>query len=206
MGATKQVLVTLLVLLAGCSAAPEPVGVWVRARGGLDEGDRQSRVQAVTRSLLARCRERHMTVRVLDSDAVCAYGWPDGSLFVTRGLVDLFSDSEVVAAVAHELGHLLDDGHVERWSSPGHARTFSSLSGRAEGSSESLDAESRADFIAAELLFAEGLSPEALVSVLKKTRANGSASPSSRARLARRISLLSARLAAAVPTGQPVQN
>ena len=49
--------------------------------------------------------------------AVTAYGWRGGNLFLTRGLVDVMDDDELAAAVAHELGHLLGDGHVHSMTS-----------------------------------------------------------------------------------------
>jgi predicted Zn-dependent protease len=140
-----------------------------------------------------------VTVRVLDSDDLCAYGWPDGSLFVTRGLVDRLDDAELAAAVAHELGHLLSDGHL---------RTIVSLRG-CEGRSQELDAESQADAIAVDLLAAEALAPDAVLRMLEKVRASSSATSACHPTMTRRISLLSERLRSTSGTpghsGNPVQ-
>ncbi len=43
---------------------------------------------------------------------LAAFAWPDGSVLVTRDLVDLLDDEQLAAAIAHEIGHLLDDGHL----------------------------------------------------------------------------------------------
>jgi predicted Zn-dependent protease len=200
--ASTALLVFLLVSLSqGCSAAATSLESWIQREGGICSDTRQDRVELVSRPLLARLREPHVTVQVLDSDCVCAYGWPNGRLFVTRGLVDLLDDHELAAAIAHEMGHLLNDGHVRH---ADHLQTAVSLRGCAE-QSEALDAESEADAIAADLLAVEGMSPTAVLRMLEKVSAAGSASPACRAALGQRISLLSKRpRSATTPAATPL--
>jgi len=119
-------------------------------------------------------------VNVLDSDAVGAYGWPDGNLFVTRGLVDLVSDQELAAAIAHEMGHLLNDGHLH---------TVVSL----RGCCVSPDAEARADSIGVRLLDERGIGRGAMISMLNKVRSSPGVPPSCQQGIGRRIELLTER-------------
>jgi Zn-dependent protease with chaperone function len=187
--ATAFLILLLVSLSQGCSAATS-LDLWIQREGGICSDSRHDRVELISRPLVARLRGRHVTVHVLDSDDVCAYGWPNASLFVTRGLVDQLDDAELAAAIAHELGHLLSDGHVHH---EDHVRTAVSLRGCAE-TSEELDAESEADAIAVDLLAAEGMPPDAVLRMLEKVRVAGSASPACRSAMGRRISLLSKRL------------
>lgn len=191
MRATAPLLALLLVSLSqGCSASEPPLSSWIRSEGGICSDIRQGRVELISRPLVAGLWGGHVTVRVLDSDGVCAYGWPDGSLFVTRGLVDRFDDAELAAAIAHELGHLLSDGHIRH---EHHVKTAVSLRGCADRS-KGLDAESEADATAAELLAARGVPPDAVLRMLEKVRSADSATPACRSAMDQRILLLSKRL------------
>lgn len=152
---------------------------WIRTQGGVVRGARLERVQAAF-ATLGRPADRAVHVHVLESDSIGAYGWPDGNLFVTRGLVDLLNDQELAATVAHELGHLLNDGHL-------HAVV--SL----RGCWVSPDAEARADAIGMRLLAGRGVGRDAMVSMLTKVRSTLGASPTCQQQLARRIELLTDR-------------
>ena len=83
-----------------------------------------------------------------------ANAWPDGSIFVSTGLMDLLDDDELTAAIAHEMGHLpvSADG-----------RPAPSL---AEG--RRLDIEERADAAGFALLRRAHLSPAAMARALRK--------------------------------------
>lgn len=118
-----------------------------------------------------------MHVQVLDSDGVCAYGWPNGNLFVTRGLVDLLSDQELAAAIAHEMGHLLNDGHLH---------TLVSL----RGCCVSPDIEARADSIGVRLLAEHAIGREAMISMLNKVRRSSGVPSLCQQRIGQRIELL----------------
>ena len=55
------------------------------------------------------------SVTILNAPAVNAFALPGGSVFVTRGLLALASDSsEVAAVIAHELGHITANHAVAR--------------------------------------------------------------------------------------------
>ncbi len=160
----------LLMAMGGCLAPSEPAWrAWARQQGGLAGGAYQSRLQAVGERWLAA---HHGTLRVLQSPAVCAYAWPDGNVFVTRGLMDLLGDGEVAAAVAHEMGHLLDDGRLPM------VRTL-------EGSS---DGEARADWIGCRLL----RDRRAMLSMLEKVRSAPALKASLREAMDKRIKRLRA--------------
>ena len=94
----------------GCASGPEEMQErWVSAHGGVIGDARQERVERVSGALVAQCAGGAIRVRVLDSEVVTAFGWRNGEVFVTRGLVDCMEDEELAAAVAHELGHLLGE-------------------------------------------------------------------------------------------------
>lgn len=165
---------------AGCSASLDPPQTWLAEQGGLVNGAQEARVQQVSQSLISRCGVRGVTVRVLRSDGACAYAWPDGGVFVTRGLVDLLDDAELVAAIAHELGHLLNDGHLD---------TLAALKG---SSAACGDAEHRADLTGIALLKATGLPPEAMARALTKVLASPALQHSCKPQLRERIHRLHA--------------
>ena len=150
---------------------------WVRAQGGVVQDDAHLRRAQAACSLLGPAADRTVHVHVLHSDAVGAYGWPNGNLFVTRGLVDLLNDQELAAAIAHEMGHLLNDGHLH---------TVVSL----RGCCVSPDAEARADSIGERLLHERGIGRGAMISMLNKVRSSPGVPLSCQQGIGRRIELL----------------
>jgi Zn-dependent protease with chaperone function len=165
----------------GCATRTTTVDNWVTTQGGLStDSDRQTRVNRVASPMASACRGNPVRVRVLSNDAIAAYGWRGGSVFVTRGLVDLLDDEELAAAVAHELGHLLDDG--------GKVTTVTGLSGH-DGTA-ALDVESRADRIGVDLLTRHNIAPEAMTRMLTKVRRAAAIPADGREALGRRIELL----------------
>jgi len=181
----RRVFIGLFVsmLSVGCASAPQNAGLWIEDHGGIipPHDSRQGRLDAASQKLIAACTGRKITVQVLATNVVTAYSLWDGHVFVTRGLMDHLDDAELQAAVAHELGHLLSDGHVQ---------AVASL----RGCCVDPDREVRADAVGAELLRAQGLSPLAMVSMLEKVEAFGSLPPSCVVAVDRRISVLSANL------------
>lgn len=153
---------TIVLMVAGCAHAPyrgaSQVAAWARRQGGVVTDARQLRLDAAVAALARGCSGRELRPHVLDSDHACAYSWPNGHLFVTRGLVDRLTDDELTAAVAHELGHLLQDGHVA---------TLVSLRGCRQGT----EVEAAADEWGCQLLQSRGRSPTAMISMLRKVRA-----------------------------------
>jgi Zn-dependent protease with chaperone function len=178
----------------GCASTKAPLSPseaamdrWASEQGGTTNLDaRQARVDGIARRLIGDRSALHVNVHVLANDVPGAFGWPSGQLFVTRGLVDSTTDDELMAALAHELGHLMSDGHMP--TAAGGGGVVVSLSGY----SRSLDTESRADAFGVEYLRARGVQPGAMISLLAKVR--GSLPPASRLAIDHRINLLEARL------------
>ena len=148
----------------------------MRAQGGTVHDARLDRARSAY-ALLGSSTDKPVQVHVLDSDSVCAYGWPDGNLFVTRGLVDRLTDQELAAAIAHEMGHLLNDGHLH---------TFVSL----RGCCISPDIESRADSIGVRLLAEHGIGRGVMVSMLNKVRSSPGVPASCQRGIGQRVELL----------------
>jgi len=178
-----MVFISLLVYLAGCQSAPlsQSVNVWVAHQGGVVPGSEQARAEAVAHPLLACCKGRTVSIQVLNSDAVGAFSWRNGRVYVTRGLMDRLSDHELAAVISHELGHLLSDGQLQ---------TVASLS----GCYADPDREVRADAAGLALLRASGLPPQAMVSMLQKIESAGSLPPNCRVAIQHRIAIISAQI------------
>jgi hypothetical protein len=97
---------------------------WSMARGGVVDAQHSLAIQQRADAALARLNlaptglnlaptglnldptERGIVLRILDSSRVAAYAWRDGSIFLTRGLLQVVNDDELSAAIAHEIGHL----------------------------------------------------------------------------------------------------
>ena len=174
------IILPLLTLLVGCASEGATRQAWVNGQGGLDRGVTQRRVDRAVAPLIDGTAGSRISVRILNSPDVCAYGWKDGDIYLTRGLVALLDDSQIAAAVAHELGHLLQDGHV---------RSLVSLRGCESGADE----EGSADLLGIGLLEARGLSGEAMVGMLTKVAQAPGVSPSCRRDLLRRAAALERR-------------
>ena len=159
----------------GCGSVASQTN-WVRANGGVVQDARLNRAQSAC-EILGSSADRSVCVHVLDSDSIGAYGWPDGNVFVTRGLVDLLTDQELTAAIAHEMGHLLNDGHLH---------TVVSL----RGCCTSPDIEVRADSIGVRLLAEHGIGREAMTSMLNKVRLSSGMPSLCQQRIGQRIELL----------------
>lgn len=146
-------LAALLVVLATASAGcrgPLPVNAFDPLAN--DHG--QDRIVRLGEALLPGASVRW---RLTPRQEVGAWAWPDGRIEVSQLLLDLLDDDELAAALAHELGHLLDGGHL--------ARVSRALTG------DTADLERRADGIACQLLNRRGISGEAMVRMLSKLAA-----------------------------------
>src|SRR5258706_14802345 len=106
------VIASIVVTVGGCCVAESSEASWIRQNGGELADGRQVRVDRLAQTILGQCVGERITVRVLDTDSVGAFSWPTGRIFVSRGLMDRMADDEVSAALAHEMGHLLGDGHL----------------------------------------------------------------------------------------------
>lgn len=110
----RWVTINLIVLFIGWTGGCATRDEWVGRCGGLAGGAIEERARRVAAPLVAACGEGRIAVKVLASDAVTAYAWPGGEIYLTHGLLERMDDAEVAAAVAHEVGHLLNDGHLKR--------------------------------------------------------------------------------------------
>ena len=193
---------TALVVLAlagtGCAAGAgsgttEPRDEWASRRGGVTRDARLARLRAaaapvVTQAALAR----PVRLAVLDTPRVGAYSFPDGRIFVSRGLADLLAgdDEALAAAVAHELGHLYRPAD--------QAQALGGATSRAGPAAGEPD-EFRADATACALLRAAGLDPGALADVLRKVADSPDTTPDQDRRIGERIRRLPTRSASATP-------
>jgi Zn-dependent protease with chaperone function len=160
-------LLLLAVLATGCASTrrheskstnaedDERHALWASRFGGTTFDARSERVADVCSSLVRQTVHGSLTPRVLGTDRPVAYSFPDGSLFVSAGLVDLLDDVELTAVVAHEVGHLLADRHLQ---------PISALSGNGSGP----DVEARADATACQLLARAGQPTDAMSRALSK--------------------------------------
>lgn len=142
-----------------------------------------------------------LEVRVLDSDAINAVASPGGEVYVTRGLYNAYLGgqlrrSEVVAIIAHELGHValghakrrMDQVRVESAGLMAAAfllgRTLFGWIGLVLAvllpffrNSLSRRDEFEADAFGAELMRRSGQDPRALIRALEKTQKMSGADP-----------------------------
>jgi len=146
---------------------------WTNQQGGEVIDARAQRLAAIGNELQARVECSPLHFHVLRNSALAAYSWASGDIYLTSSLMDAATDDEIAASVAHELGHLLNNGD---------AHTVLSLRGVTAPAS----VEERADRVGCHLLAASGRSPAALLDVLQKICA---AAPSAecRAEISQRI-------------------
>lgn len=152
-------LLLILAALSGCSATRRSVlGAPEHASGDRD-AMRVERVQRLGRELAsATAPPARIDLGLSSREGMGAWSWPDGRIRVSRALVDALDEDELRAAIAHELGHLLDDGAV--------ASNGTALAG-AGGRPDASAVEVRADALACTLLRAHGANPEALPRMLR---------------------------------------
>jgi len=181
MRASFVLLFAIVPLLIGCGSTARQQA-WCSAQGGLLIDGRQARAEAAAARFSASFSTPPL-VHVLNIGTAGAYGWPDGNIFVTRGLMDILNNDELAAAIAHEMGHLLADGHL---------RTVVSLN----GCCKEPDAEARADAVGSELLQIQGIPAQAMIAMLQKVRQSLISSPSCQQAIGYRIDLLTARVRA----------
>ena len=180
---------------------PEITGRILGARPLWQNADAQRRVNLVGRWVASQTSRPELpwTFGVIDTPEVNAFAAPGGYILVTRGLYELLaSDSELAAALAHEITHCVQRDHYnvirkQEMANAGkevamsatdagkdslagsYARSYAEKHGAAIMLT-SLDrkAEYRADEGAEHYLARAGMNPLALYSVLQKLTALGS--------------------------------
>jgi peptidase M48-like protein len=134
----------LLVSSQAWAGEREDHGAFVARHGGLVGGAAAERAGAVAHLLFAAPGLAHLRLDVVAEREVGAWAWPSGELMVSQGLVDAADDDELIAAIAHEVGHLLGGGSPD------------GVQGLA-GPALSGDVEIRADALGCRLLRAQAL-------------------------------------------------
>ncbi|MAX27503.1 MAG: hypothetical protein CMJ19_23655 [Phycisphaeraceae bacterium] len=102
-----------IMLLTGCSTIGQTPDVishhkkWALQHGGILVDQRHQRLNQTCHRLAPACHDIVIDPHVLDSNNLAAYSWPNGELYVTRGMIDAASPDELASVVAHEIGHLI---------------------------------------------------------------------------------------------------
>jgi predicted Zn-dependent protease len=157
-GTFSSAAALLALALSGCGDPHRTMNAWVERQGGLAPPSEQARAAGVFSGLSTGYHAQPISLRVLASTDVEAYCWKNRDIFITRGLLELLNDEELAAAMAHEVGHLLNDGRLQ---SVVHLRGSSGFRGVGRG-----DEEERADAAGTELLRSAGQSPDSMVRML----------------------------------------
>lgn len=162
-------LLLVLAALAGCSATRGSASHVAGGTAPDADARRVERLERIGSDLAGSApTDEHVDIALSTRDALGAWSWPDGRIRVSRALVDALDDDELRAAVAHEMGHLLDAGAV--------ADRATALAGAIDGGPyAAADIETRADAFACGLLRARGASVAALPRMLRAvaSRASG---------------------------------
>lgn len=128
--------------------------------GGVPDASRLARIERLGQEIARTVNASgEVTFDLSTRGDLGAWTWPDGRIRVSRALVDLLDDDELRAALAHEVGHLVDGGHV--------AEGPAALS----GAHDAAGSEVRADVVGCRLLRAHGTSPDALPRMLRHVAA-----------------------------------
>jgi hypothetical protein len=172
-GVARSLLPALLLFAVGCGL---PASVRVdRANIGRDDSriEARRRLDRLGRSLAQGIPAlERTTFRVSARDDLGAWAWRGGGIEVSRPLMDLLDDAELSAALAHELGHLLER---------------SSVGAALAGGANDDGIERAADRRGCWLLSRQGIRPASMASMLAKVAARR---PEARAPLEQRIQAL----------------
>ena len=171
-------LLFLLTAATGCAgfSKPMPRGYdrTVQVYGGLCPDQAcLDRAQRVLDRLIGPNQD--IQVEIVGTAAPRAFAWSSGHLLVSCGLaMDPANEQLLAAALAHECGHLLDDGHMD------HHAPYTLTHGRAH-------AETRADRIGVQLLARAGYDPAAMAQLLADLETDPDFPPAQRGVLRERI-------------------
>ena len=149
-------------LLTGCSIIGQTPDVsshhkWALQHGGILVDQRQQRLNQTCQLLASVCLDIVIDPHVLNSNDLAAYSWPNGELYVTRGMIDAANPDELAAVVAHEIGHLIDHRH-------------SNATTMLLGQKHHLNPEIQADSMGCRILAACNISTTAMLHMLQKVK------------------------------------
>ena len=172
-------------LLIGCETTPtshiddmpRSARAWINSVGGVtDDAACQERADAILHRLVAPWEPPGEPVRlaIIDDDRVRAYAWPPCYVLVSRGMMNKMQETEIAAAIAHELGHLIDDRHLD----PPAALV---------GGGHSPNQEHRADAIGLKLMARAQYNAEGMTSLLDYLLQDETLSVQTRGRIERRL-------------------
>ncbi|MEW6268147.1 MAG: M48 family metalloprotease [Thermodesulfobacteriota bacterium] len=152
--ARTHALLLALALLSACT--PTRLARRVLADEAARDAGHVARLERVGRVLTPPERAGELISFALSSHAeLGAWSWPDGDVRVSRALVELLDDEQLAAVLAHELGHLLDEGHLR------------AMPAALAGDDGRRGPEARADALGCVLLAERGLHAGALPAMLR---------------------------------------
>ena len=162
-----MIAVCSLIWLCACSAQSGNLRTvssrdsWEHSQGGVATvGIESDRASVALYRIAPDLHGVPLTVKVLATQDPVAFSFPDGSVYIARGLVDRLTSDELAAAIAHELGHMLHDGALQ---------TPASLRGQENRSEyDNRDIEQSADVLGRGLLLMRGIPSCSLPSALSK--------------------------------------
>jgi len=148
------------------------------ARQTLESPALETRLEPIAARLIAPLRmEKVISIQIFSSGELAAYSRSDGHILISSTLVQKLTNEELTAVIAHELGHLINNGNVH-------------FVAALAGSCASDDEESAADQTALQILRATQQRPTALITMLGKIADDSALSPQTRQRIAQRITRL----------------
>jgi Zn-dependent protease with chaperone function len=154
------------VLLQGCATTPQI------------DSTTDIRLNSISAKLIESfTNNRPITIRVFSSPDLAAYSHSNGQILLSSTLLEKLTDAELAAAIAHELGHLINDGRL-------------AITAALAGTNNSEDEESAADQTAVILLRATHQNPAALQTMLAKVAADPALSLDGRNHIQQRITRL----------------
>lgn len=182
-----SLLLLILLTCGGCASSMTDNDLrlaetnWVQQQGGQIASHQKARATALCTTLCRGWISHTVHVRIINSTRLAAWSWPDGDIYISRGLAMHLNNGELSAAIAHEMGHLINSGAVQCPFALGQV-------------GEKLGIESGADLTGARVLAAHGISPRNLLAVLNFLRRR-TTSASLKTALTRRIYILSCAIA-----------
>lgn len=148
---------------------------------------------------LARCDKAipgghpHVSLSIVPLDRPVAFSRSDGWITLSRGLIAMLSDDELLGVVCHEMGHLLPRPQTAAVGFPNAAAATGEGPGPASIyalGGAGLAEECRADAIATRLLGRCGVPARTLACMLQKVRDDARTIPALRSSLTARMALI----------------